>query len=79
MSILLDPHNKLSLLECPSTPHQFDDKCNMPYREEINSLMYVVPGMYPNISYAILFLAQFMQNLRRLDWEVVKSVFCYLQ
>ena len=49
------------------------------YREAIGYLMYVVLGMCPNISFAVSFLAQFMQNPRRPHWEVVKQVFHYLK
>ena len=75
----LDPHHKLSLSQSPSTPRQHDNMRNVPYREAIGSLMYAALGTCPDISFAVSFLAQFMQNLGRAHWEVVKRVFHYLK
>jgi Reverse transcriptase (RNA-dependent DNA polymerase) len=58
----IDPHHKLSLSQSPSTPRQSGDMCNVPYREAIGSLMYTALGTCPDISFAVSFLAQFMQN-----------------
>jgi len=41
--------------------------------------MYVALGTCPNIAFAVLFLSQFIQNPRRLHWEAIKRVFCYLK
>jgi Reverse transcriptase (RNA-dependent DNA polymerase) len=79
LSTPLDPHHKLSLSQSPSTPHQFDDMRNVPYREAIGSLMYAALGTRPDISFAVSFLAQFMQNPGRPHWEAVKRVFRYLK
>ena len=51
----------------------------IPYREAIGSLMYAVLGTRPDISFAVLFLSQFMQNPGRPHWEAVKRVFRYLK
>jgi hypothetical protein len=75
----LDPHHKLSLSQSPSTPCQFEDMCGVPYREAIGSLKYAALGTHPDISFAVSFLAQFMQNPGRAHWEAVKRVFYYLK
>jgi hypothetical protein len=75
----LDPHHKLSLSQCPSTPRQFEDMRGIPYREAIGSLMYAALGTRPDISFAVSFLSQFMQNPGRPHWEAVKRVFRYLK
>ena len=72
LSTPLDPHHKLSLSQSPSTTCQFDDMCNVPYRDVISSLMYAVLGTCPDICFAVSFLAQFMQNPGRPHWEVLK-------
>ena len=79
LGTLLDPHHKLSLSQSPSTPRQFDNMHNVPYREAIRSLMYAALGTCPNISFTVSFLVQFMQNPGRLHWEAVKQVFHYLK
>jgi hypothetical protein len=52
---------------------------NVPYREAIGSLMYAALGTCPDISFAVSFLMQFMQNPGRPHWEAVKRVFRYLK
>jgi len=51
----------------------------VPYREAIGSLMYAALGMWPDITFSVSFLLQFMQNPGRPHWEVVKRVFRYLR
>jgi hypothetical protein len=51
----------------------------VPYREAIGSLMYAALGTRPDISFAVSFLSQFMQNPGRAHWEAVKRVFRYLK
>ena len=75
----LDPHHKLSQSQSPSTTHQFNEMRNVPYREAIGSLMYAALGTCPDISFAVSFLAQFMQNPGRPHWEALKRVFGYLK
>ena len=57
LSTLLDPHHKLSLAQCPDTPRQYEDMKNIPYREAIGLLMYMVLGTRPDIMFAITFLS----------------------
>ena len=40
----LDPNVHLSKEQSPSTPHQFDDMRNVPYREAVGRLMYAAIG-----------------------------------
>jgi len=41
--------------------------------------MYAALGTCPNITFAVSFLSQFMQNPGRLHWEAIKRVFHYLK
>ena len=41
--------------------------------------MYAALGTWPDISFAVSLLSQFMQNPRRPHWEAVKRVFQYLK
>ncbi|GBE90151.1 hypothetical protein SCP_1801750 [Sparassis crispa] len=74
----LDPGTVLSIHQCPSTPRQFEDMKNIPYREAIGSLMYAALGTRPDIAYAVTALSQFMKNPGRPHWEAAKRVFRYL-
>ena len=75
----LEPGMTLSVLQCPSTPRQFEQMRDVPYREAIGSLMYAALGTRPDISYAVTTLSQFMQNPGRPHWEAAKRVFRYLK
>jgi hypothetical protein len=50
----------------------------VPYREAIGSLMYTAVATCPDITFTVLTLPQFLDNLRELHWDVVKYVLCYL-
>jgi hypothetical protein len=50
----------------------------MPYREAISSLMYTSIATHPDITFAILTLSQFLDNLGEAHWDAVKCIFCYL-
>ena len=52
---------------------------NIPYREAIGSLMYLMIGTRPDIAYAVGKLAQHSQNPKQEDWTAVKRVFRYIK
>ena len=43
--------------------------CKQPYREAIGSLMYLMVGTRPDLSYAICTLAKFVENPSELHWD----------
>ncbi|TFY79108.1 hypothetical protein EWM64_g4908 [Hericium alpestre] len=75
----LDPSFQLTTAQSPSTPQQYEEMCNVPYREAIGSLMYAALGTRPDIVYAVTTLSQFMQNPGRMHWEGTKRVLHYLK
>lgn len=79
LSTPLDPHHKHTLSQSPSTACQFNDMCNMSFRETTGSLMYAALDTCLDISFGVSFLAQFKQNTGRPHWEVVKQVLHYLK
>ena len=79
VSTPLDPHHQLTITQSPSTPRQYEDMRNVPYREAIGSLMYAALGTRPDIAFAVAFLSQFMQNPGRPHWEAAKRIFRYLK
>ena len=46
--------------------------------EAIGSLMYTLVATRPNITFAILTLSQFLDNLGEVHWDTVKHIFRYL-
>ena len=60
------------------------DKTNMacmakvPYCKAISSLMYASVATHPDISFTVLTLLQFLENLGEAHWEATKRVFHYL-
>jgi hypothetical protein len=50
----------------------------VPYREAIGSLMYASVATWPDITFAISYLSQFLENPGRVHWEAVKRVLRYL-
>src|SRR5882724_1561326 len=59
LTIPLDPHHQLTLVQCLVTLHQYKDMWDIPYHEAIGSLMYAALGTCLDIVFAVLFLSQF--------------------
>ena len=49
-----------------------------PYCKAVGSLMHVLLGTQPDITYAVGILSRFIQNPRLPHWHAVKQVFAYL-
>ena len=79
LSTPIDPNALLSKDQSPSTPRQFDDMRNVPYREAVGSLMYAAIGTRPDITFAITALSQYLQNPGRPHWEQAKHTIRYLK
>ncbi|THH04538.1 hypothetical protein EW146_g10151 [Bondarzewia mesenterica] len=79
LSTATDPNSRLSISQCPSMPHQFEEMRNVPYQEAIGSVMYAALAARPDICFAVTYLSQFMQNPRRPHWEAAKRLFRYLK
>jgi hypothetical protein len=75
----LDPHNLLSKNQCPTTPCEFGEMRNVPYRKAVGSLMYAALRMRLDIAYVVGHLARFAENPSKAHWEVVKWVIWYLK
>ena len=55
-----------------------EDAVGAPYREAIGSLMYLMIGTRPDISFAVGKLARFCENPKRKHWLAVKRVLRYI-
>jgi len=64
-----------------NSPASVNDAARMhkvPYREAIGSLMYTSVATRPDITFVVSTLLQFLENLGKAHWQVVKRVFHYL-
>jgi hypothetical protein len=67
-------------MECGIDVHDTGDFAkNVPYREAIGSLMYVMGGTRPYIAYAMSQLLKFVESPPTLQWNAVKRVVRYLK
>ena len=74
-------------MEDPKTPEsrlewdlgsENEETVSVPYREAIGSLMYLMTGSRPDISYAVGKLARFCEAPKEKHWVAVKRVFRYI-
>jgi len=72
VSIPMDPGQDLSL-------ETGEDVHNVPYREAIGSLIYLVTVTRPDICYAVNRLSQYMERPKQKHWNGVKKVLKYLK
>ena len=79
VSIPMDPNVCLSPNQSPSTPREFANMCDVPYREAVGSLMYAAIGTRLDITYAVGILSRFIENPGHAHWEAAKRVFRYLK
>ena len=70
---------KLTKDMCPSTDEEVTDMINVPYKEAVGSLMYVMTCTRPDIATAVSCVSAFMHNPGREHWNAVKRIFQYLK
>lgn len=51
---------------------------NVPYREAIGSIMYLMLGTRPDIAYGVTLLSRFCEDPKLVHWEAVKRLIRYL-
>ena len=71
-------HFKLSSKQCPQSTEE-EDVSRVPYARAVGLLMYVMVCTRPDLDYAVSLASQFMSNLGKQHWEVVKWVLRYLR
>jgi hypothetical protein len=52
---------------------------NVPYREAIGCLMYLMVGMRPDIAFAVSRMAQYVESPTGLQWKAVKHIMRYIK
>eukprot|EP00253_Pinus_taeda_P036057 PITA_36057 len=63
---------------CPKTQEEEDDMSRVPYASAVDSLMYEMFSIRPDITHAVGVLIKFMSKPRKEHWIAVKRVFRYL-
>ena len=77
--IPITPGHNLTKSQSPTNNSDTEEMRNIPYWEAVGSFMYAVIATWPDIAYAISYLARFMSNPGRVHWEAVKRVIRYLK
>ena len=84
ISTPMDPSIMKSLI-CPSpsdpplSPDAAHDLARIPYRSLVGSLMYLAVGIWPDISFAVACLCQYLDCYRQTHWNAAIHVVCYLK
>ena len=79
VSTPMDPNNRLTSAQSPSTTEEFAAMRNVPYHEAVGSLMYAMLGTRPDISFAVQTVSRFNSKPGLAHWEAVKRIFRYLK
>ena len=75
----MDPGALLSHEQCPKTPREQLEMQGHPYARLLGKVMYAYLISFPQLTFAVRTLAQFMHNPGKPHWEALKRVLRYLQ
>jgi hypothetical protein len=75
----MDAGTKLSRDDCPQSDLEKENIKQYPYREIIGALNYLVSTVRPDISFAVNYLARFMDNPGMIHWTHLLNVVAYLR
>ncbi|KAJ8887025.1 hypothetical protein PR048_013239 [Dryococelus australis] len=53
--------------------------CNVPYKEMLGSLMYIMTGTIPDISFSVLYFSWFQKSFDISTWKHLKNILKYLK
>jgi hypothetical protein len=70
---------KLSKLLCPKNDKEKEEMKNVPYRNAVGALIYLVTGTRPDISVAVGEVSKFLENPGQQHWIAVKRIMRYLK
>jgi hypothetical protein len=79
VSVPLASHFKLSSSLCSSTKEEKEYMSQIPYVNEVGSLMYEMVSTRPDISHAVGVVSRYMENPGKEHWVAVKWVLRYLR
>ena len=70
---------KLTAEMSPKTPEERTAMLQIPYREAVGSLMYLMIGSRPDIAYSVSLVSRFMEDPGLSHWKSVKQIFKYIK
>ncbi|THH08422.1 hypothetical protein EW146_g8993 [Bondarzewia mesenterica] len=79
VSTPMEPQNRLSTAQSPSTTSEIATMHDVPYREAVSAVQWTSLTTCPDISFAVSTVARFSTNLGIAHWEAVKHIFRYLK
>ena len=75
----LQPGEKLASEQEPKSEGEKKEMENVPYRQAVGSLMYLMVSTRPDLAAAVGIVSRYFNNPGKKHWETVKKVFRYLQ
>ena len=66
-------------LKLPEAADCTGEALNVPYRSAVGSLMYIMLGTRPDLSYAVGRVSRYLEKPEKLHWAAVKRIFRYLK
>ena len=73
-----DPNSRLENFAIPKTEEEILKMKNVPYRQAVGGLLYVMVMSRPDIAYAVGQVAKYCQNPGPAHWNAVKRILSYL-
>jgi hypothetical protein len=74
-----NPSLRLSKSMCPKDDEEKEFMSRVPYRQIVGSLLYLVSGTRPDLSFSVSQVCRFMHNPGKQHWEAVKQIIRYLK
>ena len=78
-SIPMNKNLKLSKEMCPKTEDKISEMKNVPYRQAVGAIMYIMVTLRPDICFYVSEVSRYLENPGSMHWNVVKSMLRYLK
>ena len=79
ISFVLPKNCTLNARQCPKSEKKKAEMRKVPYASAVNSLMYDMVYMRPNITFFVGAISRYMSNPGREHWAMVKRILRYLK
>lgn len=75
----MDANQKLTRMMCPSNEKEAKEMLNVPYRQLVGALQFLVQVSRPDICFAVNVLSRYNENPGKEHWAAAKRVLRYLK
>lgn len=75
----LEANQKLTKEMSPKTEEERIEMQNIPYQEAVGSILYLVQGTRPDLTFAISNVSQFNNNPGKAHWQAIKRILRYIK